>query len=88
MDASKGDNSPRDYIRQSFVKVLDEYRVDCADSTRFTLTYSNPANKKQCMSVDLRQIEVKAGYWLCYYDGHTGDWSLCGMRVSQRLRRL
>jgi hypothetical protein len=74
--ANKDCISPKEYIRQSFDEDMTDCCVECATPTGLILTYDNPANKKLCNAERLQGIEVKAGYWLCRYDGHTGDWML------------
>ncbi|CDX01513.1 Hypothetical protein DPCES_1626 [Desulfitobacterium hafniense] len=62
--------TPKAYIEQSFSEALEECSVEYAYSNGFKLLY-NPANK---IVVNLRQIEMQSGYYLCFYDGHTGEW--------------
>lgn len=67
-------NSYKDYAISSFNKLLDEYSIDTSSSTAVILSYD--ADKKLCNNERLRDIKLLAGYWLCHYDGHTGDWRL------------
>ena len=69
---NKDSTNPKAYVEQSFGEVLCEYEVVYAYNIGFKLIYNgNIANKNV---TDLRQIEVQAGYWLCHYDAHSGDW--------------
>lgn len=67
-------NSYKDYAISAFNKLLDEYGIDTSSSTAVILSYD--ANKKLLNAEQLQDIELLAGYWLCHYDGHTGDWRL------------
>jgi len=72
--------NPKPYILQSFEDELNEYTISVdgkGSDLMLTFVYDyNPANKNQCNKEYLKSIEVQAGYYLCYYDGHTGDWLL------------
>lgn len=69
---------PRVYVLQAFDMCLDDYYVGIETGGKgFVLTFEyNPENPTPLLLEYLQSIEVQAGYWLCYYDGHTGDWLL------------
>ena len=64
--------SPKLFIEQTFEEALSEYGVVYAYNNGFKLSYIGSITDRTIL--DLRQIEVHAGYWLCNYDGHTGEW--------------
>lgn len=67
------ETNPKDYIIQSFNEALGEYSVDYAYSNGIKLSYDG--NFASISILDLQQIEMQQGYYLCYHDGHT-DWLL------------
>jgi hypothetical protein len=67
-------NNYKDYAINSFNELLNEYSIDTSSSTAVILSYD--ANKKLLNAEQLRDTKLLAGYWLCCYDGHTGDWRL------------
>lgn len=69
------DYSPKEYIKQSFNDLVDEYTVDCAGSNGIMLSYG-VANNEVHKLRSLQDIKVFEGYWLCHYDGHTDNWML------------
>lgn len=64
----------KDYALKEFNGLLNEYQVDTSSPTAVILSYD--ADKKLLNTEQLQDIEMLAGYWLCNYDGHTGDWRL------------
>lgn len=69
--ANKEHTSPKDYIRQDFNEVIEEYYIEYADNKGMLLSYDGGDTNN---AERLQDIEVLEGYWLCYHDGHTGAW--------------
>lgn len=69
---SKHLGSPKDYVTRSFNEAIGEYSVEYACNNGFKLSYSDNFTNKNVL--DLKQIEMQSGYYLCLYDGHTGEW--------------
>lgn len=73
---SKIYGTPKEYVKEAFLEALQEYSIQYVSYTGLILVYDDPANKEVCNAELLRSIEVKSGYWLCSYSGHTGDWQI------------
>lgn len=69
---NKDNTSPKAYVEQSFSRALDDYSVDYAYNNGLKLSYDG--NFTDINSLDLKQIELQQGYYLCSYDGHTGTY--------------
>lgn len=70
------DFNMEELIVNYFAEDVEDYVVDFADSTGIVLVHDGNPEKIRLKVVDLKNIEVETGYWLCHYDGHTDDWML------------
>lgn len=76
--SNKDNVNPKAYVEQSFAEVLCEYEVVYAFDNGFKLSYKDSSANKDITS--LKQIDLKAGYWLCCFwlgnYGHNSEWTM------------
>lgn len=76
--ANKDDISPKAFIEQTFEEALCEYGVVYAYNNGFKLSRNSDFTNKDITS--LKQIELRAGYWLCCFwlgnYGHNSEWTM------------
>lgn len=69
-----GQDNIKDHVIESFNESLEEYIIDSVYGSGILLSYY--PDKKVDNKGRLQSIEMYDGYFLCHYDGYTGDWMI------------